>query len=175
MNLKEMNNLIENRKLLDKRLKIFEKTKLIRREKFNLAEIDGHLEKSEHNLKFVKDNLKLNYLDWCVTGCYYALYHMTLALILKKGFLSKNHNATICLLIKNYFPKIEKEELRLINKLFIDYQDLLFYTPLKNRRNVFTYSTKNDLTSEEVNKLRLDSIKLANKMREILEDGKNKN
>ncbi len=174
MNLKEINNLIQNRKFLERRLKKFEKMRLIREEKINFSEIEGHLQKSESNLKFVKDNLKLNYLDWCVTGCYYALYHTTLALILQKGFLSKNHNATICLLIKYYFPEIEREELRLINKLFIDYQDLLFYTQLKNKRKLFTYSTENHLNSQEVDKLRLDSIKLINKMKEILENGKNK-
>lgn len=169
MNLTELNKLIEDKDLLTERIYKFIEQKLIKRENKDENEIKGHIEKSEHNLKFVFDNLKLDYLDWCVTGCYYAIYHSALALILNKGFNSKNHDATICLLIKEYYPKeIDKELISMLNWLFLNYQDLLFYLHTKERRKDATYSSKYKFDKNEVEEVRLKTIAFVNKAKAIL-------
>src|SRR3989344_5828588 len=136
----DLDKLLQNRTLVEERLNEFEQEGILRKQKIDAGEVKGHIEKAEHNLNFIQDALKLGYLDWCITGCYYAVYHAALALILKKGYSSKNHHATLCVLIKEYYPSVSKEELALIEKFFLDYQDLLFYVQSKQQREVATYS-----------------------------------
>lgn len=170
MNIKFLNNLITNKNLLNSRIENYLKNKLVKKQKREINEIKGHLEKAEHNLKFVKDNLKIGYLDWCVTGCYYAVYHSALALILNKGYASKNHDATLCVLIKEYYEEITKEDLELINKFYLDYQDLLFYIHSKQRRQDSTYSSNYKFDERDVEKLRIKSIEFVNKVKEIIKE-----
>lgn len=169
MNLKELNLIIKNKSLLRKRLEFFSKKRIIQRVPLDKAEVLGHIEKAEHNLNFVKDNLNLGYGDWCVTGCYYAVYHAALALILSKGIYSKNHDATLCLLIKEYFNKgINQEDIFLINEFFIDYLDLVVYVQAKDKREDATYSTKYKFDKESVEDLRIKAIAFVNKCKTIL-------
>ena len=128
MKVYELNNLIKNSHLVEERIKRYLVLGSIKMQEKDCSEIAGHLGKSENNLKFVLDNLKLGYFDWCITGCYYAVYHAALALILAKGYSSKNHDATLCILIKEHYNKeISEEDLNLINKFFISYQDYETY------------------------------------------------
>lgn len=170
MNLKFLNNLIANKNLLDYRIEKYIKNRLIKKQRREINEIKGHLEKAEHNLKFVKDNLEIGYLDWCVTGCYYAVYHSALALILNKEYSSKNHDATLCVLIKEYYEEITKEDLKLINKFYLDYQDLLFYVYSKQKRQDSTYSSNYKFDKKDIEKLRIKSIEFVNKVKEIIEE-----
>lgn len=170
MNLIDLNKFIGNPYLLDMKIKRYENKRLIRKQREDEEEIKGHIEKAEHNLKFIYDNLRLGYFDWCMTGCYYAVYHAALALIIKKGFISKNHDATLCILIKEYYKKgIDKNDLELINRFFLDYQDLLFYVQSKRRREEATYSSSYKFDKEEVGELRLKSIAFVNKVKGMLE------
>ncbi|MBI5073231.1 HEPN domain-containing protein [Candidatus Woesearchaeota archaeon] len=128
MKLFDFNKLLENTELREGKIKEYTKSEIIKKEEANNAEIKGHVAKAEHNLSFIQDNIKLGYYDWCITGCYYATYHAALALLLKKGFITKNHDATLCLLMREYYKQgMTKEEIELVNKFFLDYQDLLFY------------------------------------------------
>src|SRR3989344_8193321 len=143
MEIKLLRKLIANPKLLDKRIDLYEKKKIVQKVPFDLEEIKGHTSKSEHNLKFVLDNMKLEYYDWCITGCYYAIYQIALALIRAKKIYSKNHDATLCLLSKEYYKEgITREDIELINIFFLDYQDLLIYVHTKDRREEASYSSK---------------------------------
>jgi len=172
MRLLELNKLIMYENLLNSKINRCKKEKLIREQPPDENEIKGHLEKSEHNLNFIKDNLEIGYFDWCITGCYYAVYHAALSLILKKGYISKNHDATLCILIKEYYDKgIDKEDINLINKFFLDYQDLLFYVESKTKRENATYSTKYKFDKETVENLRLKAISFVNKAKDILKRG----
>ncbi len=165
----DLDRLIGNQDLLNEKLKSYKKDKTIRCEEKNEPEIKGHVEKAQHNLDFIKDNLKLGYYDWCITGCYYAAYHAALALILAKGYHSKNHDATLCLLIKQYYKRgIAEEDIILINKFFLDYHDLLFYIQSKNKREEATYSTNYKFDKPLVEELRVKAILFINKAREIL-------
>jgi len=169
MNLKFLDKLISNKKFLGFRIKNYLRKKVIKEQKPEENEIRGHLEKAEHNLQFVKDNLRIGYLDWCITGCYYAVYHSALALILKKGYSSKNHDATLCVLIKEYYGVgVDKKDIELINKFYLDYQDLLFYIHSKQKRQDSTYSSSYKFDKKEVENLRVKSIEFVNKVRELI-------
>ena len=173
MKLKELNRLIEHPNLVEKRIKRYEKGKVIRKQLIDEDEIKGHIEKSEHNLKFIKDNIKIGYFDWGITGCYYAIYHSALALILAKGYISKNHDATLYILIKEYYKKgVNEEDIKLINKFFLDYQNLLFYIKSKNKREEATYSSGYKFDKKVVEELRLKTIFFVNKAKEILKSKK---
>ena len=154
MEIKLLRKLIANPKLLDKRIDLYEKKKIVQKVPFDLEEIKGHTSKSEHNLKFVLDNMKLEYYDWCITGCYYAIYQIALALIRAKKIYSKNHDATLCLLAKEYYKKgVTKEDIELINIFFLDYQDLLIYVHTKDRRKEASYSSKYNFDKDRVEEL----------------------
>lgn len=170
MKIKELNRFIEHSNLVNNRIKRYGKEGIIRKQSSDENEIRGHIEKSEHNLKFIQDNLKIGYFDWCITGCYYAVYHAALALIIAKGYISKNHDATLCILIKEYYKQggIDKRDIELINKFFLDYQDLLFYVQSKNKREEATYSSYYKFDKKTVEELRLKSILFVNKAKEIL-------
>ena len=94
MEVKLLIRLIRNPKLLNKKINLYEKKKIIEEIPLDLEEIKGHILKSEHNMQFVMDNMKLGYYDWCITGCYYSIYQIALALIRAKKVYSKNHDAT---------------------------------------------------------------------------------
>lgn len=173
MDIKELRVLMENKKKLDKKINIYLKNKTIHKKDPDKNEIQGHIKKSEHNLNFSKEVFDLGYLDWSVTGCYYSLYHMSLALTSSKGYISKNHDATVCLLIK-LFSKINKEDLNLINNLFLNYKDLLFYLDIKQKREISSYSTNYRFDKNYIESLRTQSLKLINKMRDILDEQENK-
>ena len=171
MNINELNNLIKNVGILEERINKYKEKKLIKMQNRDEAEINGHLEKAEHNLRFIHDNLILGHLDWCITGAYYSVYHATLALILNKNYSSKNHEATLCILIKEYYKNgVSKEDIELINNLFIDYQDLLFYIQSKDKRNESTYSSKYKFDKQTVEDLRSKAILFVNKAKGILKN-----
>src|SRR3989344_9635 len=102
MNEKQLKRILNKPEMLKKRIENYLKRKILVKQEIDSKEIKGHIAKSEHNAEFVKDTLENGYSDWAIVGCYYAAYHMALALILKKGFSSKNHDATLCVLIKEY-------------------------------------------------------------------------
>ncbi len=174
MDISDLNKLIDNSRLVENKMKYYEARRIIKRQPKDIHEIKGHIEKSERNLKFVYDNLKLGYFDWCITGCYYAVYHIALALILSKGYSSKNNDATICVLIKEYYGEeingneITKEDLDLINSFFINYQDLLFYIQVKNKREEASYSTKYKFDKNDVERLQLRAIDFIDKAKNIV-------
>jgi len=169
MNEYYLKQLLNSNSKLNDKITEFIKEKIIVKQDVDINEIKGHIEKSEHNLNFIKDTLKQGYSDWAITGCYYAMYQAVLALILKKGYSSKNHDATLCILIKEYYKKgIEQEDVELMNKFFVDYQNLLFYIQAKNKREDATYSSNYKYDYKTVENLRIKAILFVNKAKEIL-------
>ena len=170
MDKNKLDKLIKKRDLLNKEIVRYLKGKVIKKQDMDKNEVFGHIKKAEHNLRFVKDNLKLNYFDWCITGCYYALYHVSLALALSKGYSSKDHDATLCILIKEFFNKdILESDLLLINSMFINYHDLLFYTKSQNKRKEASYSTKILFDKNNVEKFRIETIEFVDKVKNIIQ------
>lgn len=169
MKQRDLDKLILNKEFVERKIKEFKEKGVLKKEAFDEIEIKGHLEKAEHNLKFVYDNLKLQYYDWCITGCYYAVYHAALSLILRKGYSSKNHQATLCILIKEFYKNgINKEDIKLINNFFLDYQDLLFYMQSKNKREDATYLSKYKFDKKIVEELRLKAMLFLDKVKGLL-------
>ncbi len=167
----ELNKLIQDKNLLANRLHNYEEMKIIQISALNPDEIQGHLGKAQHNLMFVNDIKKLNYIDWAITGCYYAVYHAALALLLVKGRLSKNHDATICLLIKEYYRHgIEQAEIELLNRFFLDYEDLVFYVQSKNKREDATYSSKLIFDAALLEELRIKAVLFVEKAKTIVQN-----
>jgi len=171
MEIKVLRKLIMNPKLLGKRIDFYETKRIIQKVPFDLDEISGHILKSEHNLKFILDNMKLDYYDWCITGCYYAIYQIALALIRAKQFYSKSHDATLCLLAREYYKEgVTKEDIELINIFFLDYQDLLIYVHTKDKREEASYSSKYNFDKDKVEEMRLKTVDFINKARGILDN-----
>lgn len=165
MNTKTLNLLIENEKILNEKINFYLKKNILTRTKSEY-EIKGHLEKARHNLLFLSE-IKPIFSDWSLVVCYYAVYHSALALILTKHFNSKNHDATICIIIKEFFNKeLTKDEIDLLN--MFDIQDILFYVEAKNKREDANYSTKTNYDKKEVEKIKLKTKLFVNKAEKII-------
>ena len=141
MNEKQLKILLEKQIELNNKISYYLQKKILTKQKPNTQEIKGHTEKAEHNVNFVKSALENGYSDWAVVGCYYAAYHMALALIIKKGFSSKNHDATLCILIKEYYNKeLSGYDIELLNKVYLNNEDILFYVNSKKKRSFLLYT-----------------------------------
>jgi uncharacterized protein (UPF0332 family) len=166
----DLQKLTNDKNLVENKINEFLNKKLLLSQEIDTEEIQGHILKAENNLRFVADNIKKEYLDWSLTGCYYACYHVALALIQTRGFTSKDHLATLCVIIKEFYKKeLTDEDLRLFSN-FLDYQDVLFYVESKNKREDATYSTKTLFDKKEVEQLRIKAILFVNKLKGIIQN-----
>lgn len=169
MNEKQLKRILNKPEALNKRIKDYLKKKILVKQDIDTKEIDGHIAKSEHNAEFVKDTLEDGYSDWAIVGCYYAAYHMALALILKKGFSSKNHDATLCILIKEYYNKeLSIRDIELLNKVYLDNEDILFYVKSKEEREKASYSSQIIFDKKNVEDLRLKTLEFVRKAKNVL-------
>lgn len=168
----DFNKLMDNSLLVEEKIKELSKKGILRKQAVDTEEIKGHLLKADNNLRFILENVRLGFYDWSITGCYYACYHSALALILTKGYSSKNHLATLCVLIKEFYKKeLSKEDLEILAN-FLDYQDVLFYVESKNKREDATYSTKTKFDKKEVEQLRVKAVMFISKVKEIINERK---
>ena len=169
MNEKQLRKILNKKEVLNKRIEGYLKHKILVKQEVDSKEISGHIAKAEHNAEFVKDTLERGYSDWAVVGCYYAAYHMALALILKKGFSSKNHDATLCILIKEYYDKeLSGSDIELLNKVYLNNEDILFYVKSKEEREKASYSSQIVFDKRNVEDLRMKTLEFVRKAREIL-------
>ncbi|MCK4521688.1 MAG: hypothetical protein KAU20_03870 [Nanoarchaeota archaeon] len=157
-------------------------------EKENLTK--SHLKKADYNLDFINNLLKQKkFFDWVIVGCYYAIYHSSLALLSIKGYSSKNHLATLCSLIYLYYKEQEslndseknpgessqkednlnKEDIELVAKSSLDKEDVTYFVEAKNKRETASYSVSEEFSKSESEKLKVKTIIFVNKVKEILE------
>lgn len=168
----DLNRLISNPGIVDNKIKEFLQEKILKKQEADSEEIEGHILKSENNLRFISENIKLSFYDWAITGCYYACYHAALALILSKGYSSKNHLASLCILIKEFYRKeLTKEDIELFS-CFLDYTDVMLYVEAKNKREDATYSTKTKFEKKEVENLRVKAVMFISKIKTILKSAR---
>lgn len=167
--MRKIKEYFKNEKLLEKDLQFYlEKKKLIKNEDSE-GLIQAHLEKAKHNLSLVSLLIKnKNFDDWIVISLYYSLYHSCLALLAKKGYVSKNHTATLLFLIKNY-SNLTYDEIETIEELSVTKEDAKFYTDLKQERHNANYSTKSIFTKKFIQDIRRKTISFINKVEVILE------
>ena len=147
-------------------------------EKENLTK--SHLKKVDYNLDFINDLLKQKkFYDWAIVGCYYAIYHSSLALLSKKGYSSKSHSATLCSLIHLYYEKPKKEEgnkltkedIELVAKSSLDKEEVTYFVEAKSKRETASYGISEEFNKKEAENLKLKTVLFANKTKEILENG----
>lgn len=113
------------------------------------------------------NSLSDEFNDWKIIAFYYALYHLCLALLANKNFISKNHTATLIFIIKHYC-EIKYEEIELIEQLQIKEEDANFYTYLKEKRHNANYSTNLLYDNYEIEEIRNSTISFLNKVKNIL-------
>lgn len=163
-----INKLFENKEYLNSQIDFFKSKKQIRKIEYNLDLIIAHFQKAKHNFEFFSLNEQKNeYSDWLIVTLYYSLYHACLSLINKKGYDSKNHSATILILIKEYTITID--EVNLIEELSINKQDAYLYSNLKEERHNASYSTGIKFNSQLISSYKLKVLKFLNKVEEIIE------
>jgi len=163
----DLNQLLNNPEKVQEIIKTLQQKEILQVQKPDPSEIEGHLLKSRHNLRFCSQT-KPEFYDWTITGCYYACYHAALALILTRGYSSKNHLATLCILISEFYKKdLNQEDLELFSQ-FLDYQDILFYVESKNKRETASYSTKISFDPKEIEQLKLKATLFVNKIEQLL-------
>ena len=168
MNEYDLKKLTSSPMLVDKNISGMINKGLLLKQKNDLKEIEGHIHKSEHNIKFINQIVKLNFSDWAIVGCYYASYHAALALIMTKGYSSKNHLATLCVLIKEFYNKgLTKEDIETFAHL-LDYQDILFYVESKEKRENAAYTAKIIFDKKEVEQLRMKAVLFVSKIKGII-------
>ena len=163
-----LHRLMNDTEVVEETIRSLQEKGILHQQKPDPSEIRGHLLKARHNLRFVSENAKLKFLDWAVTGCYYASYHAALALIMTKGFSSKSHLATLCVIISQFYKKgLDQEDVELFSQ-FLDYQDVLFYVESKNKRETASYSTTILFDQKEVEKLRIKATLFVDKIETIM-------
>lgn len=150
------------RYLKDKKIKIETEIKEL---------VKGHLDKADHNLKFVKSTLELKeFNDWAIVSSYYSIYHASLALCALKGYSTKDHFATLLILIKEFYNNgVSKEEIETVGNATIEKEEVLYYTDAKTKRTKASYSTQKIFDKNEAENLRLKAISFVNKAKEIVD------
>jgi len=162
----KIEELVADKKKLDEAYNLYIKKKLLKKSDSNLSK--AHLFKSDSNMEFVDFLLKNDkFPDWCIVGLYYSVYHASLALLSHKGYSSKDHNATLCFIIKN-FSEFSKEDMELIDNLQIKKDEIEFYSSLKEERRKASYSTSLLFDKTTINDFRKSSIQLINKIKAII-------
>lgn len=163
----ELKQLLENNELVDERIRKYITDKILFRAA-SKSEIQGHIAKAQHNLNFLNE-IKEEYDDWSLIVCYYTVYQMALSLILTKGYFSKNHDATLCILIKHFHKKqLTEEDFKLLNSF--DTEDILFYVQSKQEREKASYSSKVIFDKNLVTTIKLKTKLFLNKAKEIIEN-----
>jgi uncharacterized protein (UPF0332 family) len=138
----KIDKLFVDKNYLEQEIEFFIKKKHIFKISSNNELVHSYLKKAKHNFNFYKINKNnREFNDWLIVILYYSIYHCALALITNKKYASKNHYATILILIKEY--GITKIEADLINKLSINKDDAKLYTNLKEYRHNASYQINN--------------------------------
>lgn len=159
--------LFSDKEYLEKQLDFFITKKQINFIAENKELVKSHLKKARHNLEFFKLNKEHSkFNDWLIVTLYYSLYHSALALITNKKYSSKNHYATILILIKEY--SITEDEVNLIKELSINKEDAELYTNLKEDRHDASYATNIKFDEKTINNYEDKVLDFMNKTEELL-------
>ena len=163
-----IDKLFSDNQHLEKELNFFISKKHIKIIQENKELARSHIKKARHNIEFYKLNKQYNkFNDWLIVALYYSLYHSALALITNKNYSSKNHYATILILIKEY--SITKDEAKLLNDLSINKEDAELYTDLKEDRHDASYATDIKFDQEAIIDYENKVLDFINKAEELIQ------
>ena len=162
-----IDRLFSDKEYLEREINFFITKKQIKNINKNTELTNSHIKKARHNMEFFKLNKEHNkFNDWLIVTLYYSLYHSALALITNRNYSSKNHYATILLLIKEY--SITKDEAKLLNELSIDKEDAELYTNLKEDRHDASYATNIKFDQETIDNYENQVLDFVNKTEELI-------
>lgn len=162
---------LENKERRDIDFQRYLKSKKVRKETEVQELIQGHIDKADHNLKFVKSALELKeFNDWAIVSAYYSIYHASLALCALRGYSTKDHLATLLILIKEFYQKeLNKEEIEIVKNTTIEKEEVLYYIEAKTKRTKASYSTQKIFDKNEAEILRIKAVNFVNKAKEIID------
>src|SRR3989344_1401627 len=164
----DIDRLFSDRKYLEREIDFFITKKQIRVIRENKELVNSHLKKARHNIEFYKLNKDYHkFNDWLIVALYYSLYHSALALITNRNYSSKNHYATILILIKEY--SITKDEAKLLNELSISKEDAELYTNLKEDRRDASYATNSRFSQKTIEDYENKVLDFINKTEELIQ------
>ena len=153
---------------MEKEITFFITKRQIKKIDNNSELVKSHLKKARHNVEFYKLNKEHHkFNDWLIVMLYYSLYHSALALITNKNYSSKNHYATIIILIKEY--SITKDEAKLLNELSINKEDAELYTNLKEDRHDASYATNSRFSQKTIESYENKVLDFINKTEELIQ------
>lgn len=162
---------LENRQKLEEDYIRYLNTNALRKISSAKGLVGAHVQKANSNLEFVNFLARNDkFSDWAVVGLYYAIYHASLALLAREGFVSKDHNATLCFLIKRFYKEISPKDLELINESFLTKDEIIYYAEARHKRRKASYSARMLFSKSEISTLRTKTITFLNKVKTILED-----
>ena len=166
---------LEDKKRRERDFQEYVKSKKVKKETEVQELVQGHIDKADHNLKFVKSTLELkDFNDWAIVSAYYSIYHASLALCALKGYSTKDHLATLLILIKEFYQKeLNKEEIEIVGNTTIEKEEVLYYIEAKTKRTKASYSTQKAFDKNEAENLRIKAINFVNKAKEIIDYSKN--
>lgn len=162
---------LEDEKRRDKDFQKYLKSKKIKKETEIKELIQGHVDKADHNLKFVNSTLELKeFNDWAIVSAYYSIYHASLALCALRGYSTKDHLATLLILIREFYQKeLSKEEIETAGRTAIEKEEILYYIEAKTERKKASYSTQMIFNKNEAENLRRKAINFVNKSKWIID------
>jgi uncharacterized protein (UPF0332 family) len=162
-----MDKLFADKDYLACELHFFLAKKQIRTIAVNNELVQSHVKKARHNVAFYKLNKEhQQFNDWLIVVLYYAIYHAALALITKKQYASKNHYATILLLIQEY--GISRDEADLLHELLLNKEDAALYTSLKDDRHKASYASQIQFDGMTVQEYESKVVDFINKTENML-------
>ena len=162
---------LENKERRQKDFERYLSSKKIKLEKETKDLVQGHINKADHNLRFVKTTLELkDFNDWAIVSAYYSIYHASLALCALKGYSTKDHLATLLVLIHEFYQKqLNKEEIEMVSRTTLEKEEVLYYVEAKSERKKASYSTKVLFEEKEAEDLQKKAIDFVNKVKEIID------
>ena len=121
------------------------------------AIINYRIQKAQSTIIEAKDNANLKHWNLVANRLYYAVFHMSSALLIDKGFIVKSHNGIFCILGQEFVAKgvLSKDDAKLAARL-------------QNMRQSGDYDDMFDWTEQDVLPLFEKTEELLQKMEKLI-------
>ena len=135
-----------------------------------LSELNDN-KKARDLLKIPKD---YDSNEWVVITGYYAMYTTAILLLVKIGYRSKNHTATLCVLDEFFVKKkiLDKEILLLLKSAMFHKEEIEKLSDARHKREIAQYSITKQTTKTIAEKIKKDAYDFVNKCEEIIKKQK---
>ena len=124
------------------------------------AILNYRIQKAEKALVEAKDNANLGHWNLVANRLYYAVFHITSALLIDKGFTAKSHNGSFSILGQEF-----------VRKGLLDREDATLASLLQNMRQSGDYDDMFDWTKDDVVPLFEKTENLIEKMKGLISVG----